>query len=328
MIITLTTKEIELQLLDYGATIYKLKTKDINNNFENIVLTHNKEEDYYNGNPSYFGATCGRYAGRIKNGEFEIEGTTYKVSRNFKDTHTLHGGFENLSKVFWDYEISNIEEKSICTFTYKSKDLEEGFPGNIEVKVEYVLEKNTLLINYYATSDKKTYLNLTNHSYFNLGKEETINNHILQLDSSNFIHCDSDQIPVNIASVNNIENKDFDFRTSKAFGDLKNKNNKTLKELNGYDNVFILDKKNEYDLSLEDKSTGRSLKLKTSYPCCVIYTYNSKHREDLFNRENKEHVGVAIEAQYAPNAMNSDLFTIPVIDKNKPYKEYIKYTFN
>ncbi len=326
MIIKLCTEEVQLSLLDYGATIYELKTKDKNGNFSNIVLTHADVDTYYEGNPAYMGATCGRYAGRIANGEFEIDGEKYILPKNFKDKHTLHGGFKNFSKVVWDYEIEEKENKSICTFTYFSKHLDEGFPANVNVKVQYVLQKNELTINYFAEADRKTYLNLTNHSYFNLSGEQFINNHIMEMDSSNFIDCDDAQIPTGIATV---ENNDFDFRKPKSFGDLSNKQHETLKQLNGYDNVFVLDKNNkQYDLLLKSELSGRTLKMQTSYPCCVIYTYNKGRGCDLLNRKDNAHCAVAIEAQYPPNAMNNNLIHIPILDKNNPYNNYIKYTFN
>ncbi len=325
MIINLNTEEVQLSLLDYGATIYQLKTKDKDGNFNNIVLTHKEVETYYEGNPAYMGATCGRYAGRIANAQFEIDGEKFELPKNFHNKHTLHGGLKNLSKVKWDYEIKEEKNKSTCTFTYFSKHLDEGFPANVNFKVQYVLQNNELTINYYATADRKTYLNLTNHSYFNLSDEKYVNNHELQIDSSNFIDCDEDQIPTGIATV---EKNDFDFRKMKQFGDLSNKDHSVLKQLNGYDNVFLLDKNAEYDLLLKSDISGRSLKIKTSYPCCVIYTYNKSRDSELLDRENNAHCAVAIEPQYAPNAMNNDLFEMPIIDQNNEYNHYIKYIFN
>ncbi len=326
MVINLNSNDVQLSLLDYGATIYQLKTKDKDGNFNNIVLTHKNIETYYNGNPAYLGATCGRYAGRIANGQFKINEETYNLTKNFNDKHTLHGGNKNLSKVVWEYEVSEVENKSICTFKYLSKHLEEGFPANVYFEVKYILEGNELTIEYFARADRKTYLNLTNHSYFNLSDESTVDNHFLQLDSNSFIDCDVEQIPIGIETA---KNNEFDFTKPKKFGNLSNKKHKTLKQLNGFDNVFILNKNNkQYDVKLKSEKSGRSVEIKTSYPCCVVYTYNKNRNSELLNKEDLAHCAVAIELQYAPNAMNSDLLEIPIIDENNSYENFIKYKFN
>lgn len=325
--ITLKNEEIELILLPLGATIYQLKTKNKFGEFRNIALTHRDLETYENGNPSYFGATCGRFAGRIANGTFEIDGIKYNFPKNYRDKHTLHGGYNGFNGVVWDYEIIEEKEKSICVFTHTSEDLEEGFPGTLELKVEYVVEKNTVTINYYAISDKKTYLNMTNHNYFSLTDDEkNIYNHILQLDSKKYITCDEDVIPTGTMDVVGTE---FDFTKPIKLGDLSNKKDKILQEFGGYDNAFALDKSDlGFDLYLKDEKSGRSMKIVSTYPSVVLYTYNEPNTTELLDRENVKHCGIAIEPQYAPNAPNDDRFFIPIVDENNPYKESIKYIFN
>ncbi len=325
MIITLKSEEVEVQLSTYGAAIVGLMTKDKNGVFGNIVLSHSEEVSYKK-NKAYFGATCGRVAGRITNAEFEIDGVKYELSKNCKGKHTHHGGSDNLTFKDWDYETVEDKEKSICRFKCMSKHLDQGFPANVEVTCEYVLERNELSINYYGSADCKTYLNLTNHSYFNLSNDENIYGHDLQIDSSKYVVTDENIIYQSISSVDGTE---FDFRKSAKLNGLSDKKDAILSKINGYDSCFILDKSGMgYDLYLKDENSGRSLKCITTYPSAVIYTYNSAADVVLLDRKNVAHAGVAIEFQYAPNAMNVEGLYIPIIDENRPYKESIKFIFN
>ncbi len=328
MIITLKSSEIELQLVPNGASIYQIKTKNKNGEYKNICLAHQDLTEYADGNGAYFGATCGRFGGRIKDAKFNIDGKTYELDKNSGGKHSLHGGLKGFSRVAWEYEVIEEGNVSKCVFTHSSPHLEDGFPGNVEAKVEYILEGNTITLNYYCTSDMKTYLNLTNHSYFNLsdGESEDIQNHLLQLNSTKYLSCDTDVIPTGLVAVDGTE---YDFRDLKTFGELGNKKDEILKAFGGFDNCFALDKESgKPDLYLKDEKSGRTLKIETTYPCVVLYTYNSAGEEALVGRENIKHIGVAIEPQYAPNAMNDDRFFIPVVDAENPYKETIKYTFN
>ncbi len=327
MIIELQTDEIRLSLLTIGATIYKIETKDKDGKFDNIILSHENIETYFEGNPAYFGSTCGRVAGRIVDAKFEIDNVIHSLSKNYVDKHTHHGGEKGLSNVEWDFEIIESGNKKNCIFTYNSPDLENGFPGNVEVKCEYVLENNKLTINYYGTSDRKTFLNLTNHSYFNLSKNEELYNHKMFINSNNVVLVDKDVLPLEIVNVTGSE---FDFSVEKDFGCLKNISKESLLyNQNGIDNAFIINKgKIKHDLILSHEETGRSVKVKSTYPTIVLYSYNFPIKEGLLNRDNKRHVGLAIEPQYAPNAMNDKRFNIPIVDKNAPYQESIVYEFN
>ncbi len=327
MIITLKSSEVELQLVPAGAAIYQIKTKNKNGEYKNISISHENANTYAEGNGPCLGATCGRFSGRIKDAVFTLDGETYELAKN-DGKHNLHGGYKGFGTVIWNHEV--IEEGSVskCIFTHNSPHLEEGFPGNVEAKVEYILDGNTLTINFYGTSDRRTYLNLTNHNYFNLsdGESEDIKNHLLQLNSTKYVSCDKDVIPTGLVDVAGTE---YDFREPKAFGDLGNKQDEILKAFGGFDNCFALDKDSgKPDLYLKDEKSGRTLKIETSYPCVVLYTHNSAGKEKYIGRENIKHIGVAIEPQYAPNAVNDDRFFIPVVDAENPYRETIKYTFN
>ncbi len=330
MIITLKSKGVEVELLPIGAVIYQIKTKNKEGKFRNICLSHKNIEEYKNGNSQNFGNTIGRVAGRIKEGTLSIDGVKYNLTKNFRDKHCLHGGNKGFGNVLWDYEVFEDENTSKCVFTHSSEHLNEGFPGNVDIKVEYILKDNSLTINFYGVSDRKTFLNLTNHSYFNLSDtdEETVYEHLIQLNSSRYLTCDSDVITLDIKDVANTE---YDLRTLKAFGDLHNKQDSSLREFKGFDNCFLLDREDRklsFDLYLKEEKSGRSILVETSYPTIVMYTHNFPAPTELINRKNIEHIGVAIEPQYAPNAVNDERLFIPVVDVDKPYFETIKYTFN
>ncbi|MFV0520677.1 MAG: aldose epimerase family protein [Lachnospirales bacterium] len=325
MYIILKSSEVEVHLLPYGATIYRIKTKNKNGVMKNICLNHLDINKYDKFNESYLGATIGRVAGRIKNGIFDIDGITYYLDINSKGKDSLHGGENGFDKVLWKYEVFGDEK---CVFTYESKDLEGGYPGNVCITVEYILVDNELTVNYYGTSDKNTYLNLTNHSYFNLADDDvTIEKHKLQINATKYIGCDERLIPTDVFDIKGTE---YDFSEIKEFGNLYDKKDTHLKNMSGYDNGFLLDKetKSDYDLYLKDELSGRTLKIKTSYSSIVLYTYNFPNETVLEDRINRKHCGVAIEPQYPPNAINDDRFFIPIVNKDNPYKETIKYKFN
>ncbi len=317
--IKLQTEDVILTLLPMGASIYKLETKNNQGLFKNIVLNHKNPDDYANNNPEYYGNTCGRVAGRIKDATFTIDDTTYNLTKNCNNKHTHHGGIDALNSVVWDYEITEDDETHVCTFTYSSKDMDNGFPGNVDFMIEYVLHENTLCVNYFAKSDKNTYINLTNHTYFNLSdNHEHIYKHMLELDSSHYVSLDEENMPVDIVSC---EDSIFDFSTPNNFYALKNIENNALKVQKGYDHTFLLDKLKDFSLRLSSKDGGRSVTIKASYPAVVIYTNN-------FAKNDNVHTGIAIEPQYAPNAMNDDRFFIPITGPKRYYTETIKYIFN
>ncbi len=326
MLIKLQSSEIQLTLIPMGASIFELKTKDKFGDFGNIVLTHDNINAYNEGNPSYLGATCGRIIGRIANGKFDIDGETFELTKNFKNLHTMHGGEKNLARVKWNYEKYEEGDRSICVFKYFSKHLEEGFPGNVNFTVEYILEYNTLTINYFATSDRPTYISLTNHSYFNLSNgDSTIYNHNIQVPSRELVTTNEDNIT---NGVEDISESELDLSRLTTFSDLNNKSHEALKKLGGFDCVYQLNENRNYDVYLEDVDSGRSLKMKSTYPSLIVYTYNSDKKFPLSERENRKHIGVALEPVYVPNAVNNKTFYIPLVDKDNPYKNSIKYTFS
>ncbi|MCK5105478.1 MAG: galactose mutarotase, partial [Cyclobacteriaceae bacterium] len=187
---------VVVQITNYGGKIVSIIVPDRNGNFDDIVTGYENIEGYINGDNS-FGATIGRYGNRIANGKFELEGTEYTLAQNNGKNH-LHGGLRNFSNTVWEV-IDEESNQQKLALHYLSKDGEEGYPGNLDVRVVFTLsEKNELIIDYYATTDKSTVVNLTNHSYFNLagGNFNPIYNHELQISAKQFVPGSEDLIPL------------------------------------------------------------------------------------------------------------------------------------
>ncbi|MFV0504385.1 MAG: hypothetical protein ACK5LT_10545, partial [Lachnospirales bacterium] len=204
-IIILENENIRVQLLPFGATIYKLFIKDKKGKWENIVLSYPDCKEYKS-TKTYFGMTCGRHAGRIVNGKFSIDGKEYQADINNKG-HSLHGGTIGISHKLWSYKMNY---ENCVSFFLESPDGDMGFPGNVKIEVIYTLEDNTLTVEYKGVSDKNTLLNLTNHSYFNLSGDlkEAMYEHKLQINADKFINTDEF---VNAVSVDKVDGTDFDF---------------------------------------------------------------------------------------------------------------------
>ncbi len=323
--IILENDEITVHLLPYGATLYKLFTKNRDGVKENIMLSCSNWEDLKKPSP-YYGMTCGRHAGRIENGTFSIDGTTYNTSQN-DGNHNLHGGFLGISHKVWDYKIEEDLNSISCTFKTFSPDMEEGFPGNVYISVTYKLTINSLYIEFNGTTDKKTFLNLMNHGYYNLTGDfnQKIYNHNLYICADEFVNTTDEDIP---GKIQYVKNTPFDFREKREIGNLYDIDFPNIAKAEGYDHPFILSKKDDIDLRLEEPTSGRYMEIATTYPSLVIYTYNKK-ADTIVNDGivSTPHIGIATECQYLPNAINRKDFEQPLIDSTTNYFETIRYTF-
>ncbi len=194
-IVSLKNQDIELEVLDIGATVYSLKTKDKNDNLENIILQYSNIDNYLR-NPSFYGASIGRVAGRIKNGEFTLNYKKYKVATNEKCVNILHGGSNSISYKKFDFEVFENKVK----FSRLQKSTDDDFPADIQIDIIYELQYNAVVIYFEAVADDDTILNLTNHNYYNLSGnyKTTIQNHTLEVPASQFVNVDKKQIPCEI----------------------------------------------------------------------------------------------------------------------------------
>ena len=308
---------LKVEFLNLGAIIKKIELKDKNGNIKNVVLGYEDIEKYRK-NPAYLGAIIGRTAGRIKDGILKIADIEYQLDKN-NNGNTLHGGKNSISHRFWNVE--NIEN-GLC-FSIKSSHLDNGYPANTEIKVSYILNNNELLIKYFATADNLTYLNLTNHSYFNLSgnSDNTIYENILKIDSDYLIGIDKDSIPCKTV---NLDNNIFDFRKSKILEEFfkADDEQKNLAN-NGIDHPYIFNDK-VGKLEIENLESGIKMSIETDNPAVVIYTAN--YLQDIGFKKNS---AICFETQEVPNLYRDKNINIypTFIDKNTNYERYTKFIF-
>ncbi|MEH6991835.1 aldose epimerase family protein [Neobacillus drentensis] len=319
---------MEVTSINYGCIITKILVPDRNGVVENVVLGFDTLEEYQKYSP-YFGAVCGRHAGRIANGEITLDGTTYHLEKNNNGNH-LHGGLQGFDKVVWNAEVREETDSISLQFTYLSKDGEEGYPGNLEMKVTYKLTNdNELEISYQGLSDKRTVLNVTNHSYFNLSGnlKSDILNHTLTLKSERFLELNEALIPT--GEILPVEDSSFDFRTGRKIKDGTLTNNpQNIVAGNGYDHPFLLVENNNHEINLYDDESGRGLVIETDQPAVVLYTGNQLG-EDLSVRgvTSRNHLGLCLETQGLPDSLHHPHFPSAVLEKDELYKSVTRYKF-
>ena len=316
------SKNISVKVLSYGGIIKEINIPDRKGTFKNIVLDYNKIESY-NTDQSYLGAIIGRYANRIQNGKFKIDDSVYSLAQNNNENH-LHGGLVGFDKVIWIAKTDIKENSASLILKYFSRDMEEGYPGNLKVSVIYTLTNdNELDIEYSANTDKKTIINLTNHSYFNLtGEKENIDNHLLKINSKEYIPVNSNLIP--IGQFENVANTPFDFNNYKSIGKEINSKNNQLSIGNGYDHCWVLNKKyNEYGLSasLYDKISGRLIEIYSDQPGIQVYSGN--YLSDPFIKRQ----GICLETQHYPDSPNQKKYPSTLLNPNEEYYSKTSFKF-
>ncbi|WP_147369313.1 aldose epimerase family protein [Fusobacterium polymorphum] len=316
-IYTLENKFLKVEFLNLGAIIKKIELKDKNGNIKNIVLGYEDIEKYRE-NPAYLGAIIGRTAGRIKDGILKLDDTEYQLDKN-NNGNTLHGGKNSISHRFWSVE--NIEN-GLC-FSIKSSNLDNGYPANVEIKVSYILNDNELLIKYFATTDSLTYLNLTNHSYFNLSgnPDNIIYEDILKIDSNYLIGINENSIP---SETINLDNNIFNFKEAKKLEEFfkADDKQKTIAN-NGIDHPYIFNEKIG-KLEIKNIKSGIKMSVETNNSAVVIYTAN--YLQDI---GFKKHSAICFETQEVPNLYRDKNINVypTFIDENTHYEKYTKFIF-
>jgi aldose 1-epimerase len=320
-------KGLKAVITNYGATLLELWTPDRAGISGDIILGYDSLSGYLQkGNP-YFGAIVGRYANRIHHAAFTIDGKTYTISQN-ENGNTLHGGLKGFDKVIWT--VDGVNDSSLI-LSYTSRDGEEGFPGNLNVKVEYSISSkygNGLFINYTALTDKKTPVNLTNHAYFNLsaGRDSTILDEELAIYSEKYTAVDDSLIPTGENA--DVKNGPMDFRKHKKIG-------KDIGKLKaGYDHNFIIERKSDSGMigiaSLFDPGSGRFMNVLTSQPGIQFYTGNFLNGT-LTGRDGKKIVkygGLCLETQHYPDSPNQPAFPNTILVPGQTYNELTVYQFS
>ncbi|WP_313790938.1 aldose epimerase family protein [Allomuricauda sp. SCSIO 65647] len=323
---------VEAIFTDYGQRLISLFVPDRNGNMEDIVLGFNTLQEYIDSKEKYFGATIGRYGNRIAKGKFSIDGKSYQLATNNGENH-LHGGDKGFNDVVWD--VKKVTENEI-EFKRVSPDMEEGYPGNLDVTVHYHLtDDNELEITYKATTDKATHVNLTHHSFFNLkGEGEgTINDHLLYINADRYTPVDEGLIP--IGKLEMVEGTPFDFRKPKPIGqDLEVKNGQ-LTFGNGYDHNFVLGEspKNNKGLVLAAKviepTSGRIMEVYTDEPGLQFYGGNFLDGT-IIGKKGKPYIfrgAFCLETQHFPDTPNNQNFPTTLLKPEEEYSSTCIYKF-
>ncbi len=318
-------------ILTYGATLRTLNVPGKDGRLTDVICGYDDIKSYVEGD-GYQGAVVGRYANRIAKGRFTLDGEEYSLFIN-NGVNSLHGGEYGLNtKLFAVCE--NAKNNSIV-MTAVLEDMEEGYPGRMMVEVTYTLtDDNALKINYRAKSDKKTIINLTNHSYFNLSgyASGSVLYHTLRLDADSYIPTDDTLIPT--GEIKSVDGTPFDFRTEKRIGQDFYSEDNDLKIAGGYDHClnFIGGETEEPVLraELKDAKSGRVMKVYTDQPCVQLYTANFMNNSAYpFKGGFAQHTqnAVCLETQHMPDSINHDGFTNVVLDAGEEYNYTTVFAF-
>lgn len=304
---------MEVALMTYGATITKISVPDKNGKYDNVIHASESFSDYLVKYPA--ASAIGRFANRIERGQFSIDDQQYNVTINNGKNH-LHGGKKGFAKVVWDAQILNSKGQPVAIkFSYFSKDGEEGFPGNLNVSVTYTLsDDNELILTYEASTDKPTIVNLTNHAYFDLSGSGAISSHILQLNADFYTPVNQELIPT--GEIKSVKSTPFDFNTSMPI-------NARLASLDSdpkkayYDHNYVVKNGGKKLIDMGElycPLNGRLMTVKTTLPGVQLYTGNK--------------VGICLETQHYPNAINEPKFPSPIIRPNQPHKSSTIFAFS
>ena len=310
---------ITVGILDYGGIIRTLRVPDKGGQFDDVVLGFD-ELSQYEKEQNYFGALIGRVAGRISGGRLNIDGITSQLPLNDSPNH-LHGGVQGFDRKLWQADYS--DETQSLVLSYESASSEEGYPGTLQVRVTYKLsDDNELSVDYYASTDAATVVNLTQHSYFNLSGDpsNTILDHTLAMNSDQVLELGSTAMPT--GRILDITKSRFDFRTAKRVGE---------NDSDGYDNFWVLsgDRKESSDVELAHPESGRILQVATTAPGVQIYT-GAAIPSGLSGKGQAQYgpmSGICIEAQVHPDSPNQANFPSILLDENSVFESKTVFRF-
>ena len=329
-IFTLTnSNDITATVMTHGATLVSLEVPDTRGNIADVVLGFDDIDGYSQGD-CYFGATIGRFGNRIANGKFSLDGTDYSIAVN-NGPNSLHGGARGFDKQNWRATVDALNNGVV--FEYTSPDGEEGYPGTVSVSVTYSLgNDNALRIQYHATADAATPLNLTNHSYFNLAGDNRgyIGDQVLQLNASHYLPTDRTAIPT--GEVRSVTGTPFDFTIEKPIGQDISEDNQDLKFGKGYDHNFCIDgaKPGEEPVIAAvafDPKSGRQMAMFTDMPGVQLYTANWVSCRGKANATYSKRHAFCLETQFYPNCVNTPEFPSCILEPGHPFNSTTIYAF-
>lgn len=327
-LITLKNKFIEATFTNYGARITGLITPDKHGKPVDVVAGFATVNDYIQATSAYYGPTIGRYANRIAGGKFILNGVTYQLPIN-NGPNCLHGGGGLHSKV---WEITAEQEDRI-SMRILSPDGEDGFPGDLEVRVTFTIKDKDWIIDYEAATTKDTVINLTNHAYFNLNGEGAgnISGHYMQINADSYTPVDANLIPT--GDFEAVANTPFDFRQPETIGQRIDADNEQIKKGSGYDHNYVLNKNHEHELSLAAKATGEKsgvvMKVLTTEPGMQFYTGNFMDGTNIFKggAPDSRRTTFALETQHFPDSPNQPDFPSTLLKPGSVFKSTTIYRF-
>jgi aldose 1-epimerase len=321
---------MEVRLASYGARITSIKVPDLNGAMADVVLGFDTVEPYRSSvKKPYLGATLGRYAGRIADGRFTLDGVEYELAQNSAPNHN-HGGITGFDKVVWNAK----QLRNSVQFDYTSPDGEEGYPGTLKARVTYTLtDANELIIDYRATTDRATPVNLSNHSYFNLAGEgsDTVLDHELMIDAEEMLAIGKTSVPT--GKIATVAGTPFDFRHPKPVGRDITQTNEQLANGSGYDHTFVLNPKKGAKnpaATLYEKTSGRKLQVFTDQPGLQLYTANFLDGS-LNGKSGKPYLkrsSLCLETQHFPDSPNQLRFPNTILRPGEIYQTRTIYQFS
>ena len=322
---------MQAAITNFGGRLVSLLVPDKDGRLTDVVIGFDSVQQYQASTEPYFGATIGRYGNRIAKGKFTLDGKQYSLATN-NGSNTLHGGKKGFQYVVWDTKQTG---DSVLELTYLSKDMEEGYPGNLQVKVTYTLTNaNELKLDYEATTDKKTVVNLTNHAFFNLNGQGsgTINNHVLMINADNYTPVDSTLIPT--GKNEPVANTPFDFRLPTTIGKSVDANDIQIKNGKGYDHNFVLNANKGTGLNtaaiVTGDKTGIVMNVLTQEPGIQFYGGNFMYSKNKMKDGGMDDFRTAfcLETQHFPDSPNQPAFPSTVLEPGKTYKTSSVYRFS
>ena len=321
---------MEVKIITYGGRITSLTAPDADGNFEDVVLGFSSLEQYTKDNP-FFGALIGRYGNRIAKGKFSLDGEEYTLAQNDGENH-LHGGEKGFDKVVWKVEEA---DTSALKLSYISEDMEEGYPGRLETVVTYTLNNdNSLDVDYEATTDKKTVVNLTQHAYFNLSADfsESILDHEIVINADQFLPVTENLIPT--GEMREVANTPFDFREPKEVGKDIDADNEQLERAGGYDHNWVLNEQDSgmrFAASAYHPESGRVLEVHTNEPGMQFYSGNFldgtlplQYGDGNYEKRS----GFCFETQHYPDSPNQEHFPSVVLEPGETYSSKTSFKFS